>query len=170
MMRLLAALLAAVLFLAPLSIAPGAGVAGIALIGLALAATAVIALRSWLATAAACVFLTGYALALGAAAGPVNVPGAVGFGLALCLLLQSVELARRGRHAAVDPAVVRSQIGGWLGLGGVGLAVAVLALELAGVLAAGVPLAATPFLAAAGALGVVLALAAVMMRVARRPG
>ena len=65
-------------------------------------------------------------------------------------------------------AVVRSQIGRWLGLGGVGLAAAVLAMELADALAAGVPLAATPFLAAAGALGVILALAAVMMRMTRR--
>jgi hypothetical protein len=168
MMRRLAAVPAAVLFLMPLAIAPVGGVAGIALAGLAVAAAAVIAHRWWLAAAAACAFSTAYALALGASAGPVNVPVAVGFGLGLVILLQSVELARRGQRAAVDPAVIRSQIGRWLGLGGVGLAAAVLALELAGRLATGMPLAATPFLAAAGAVGVVLLLAAVMMRMARR--
>ena len=116
MMRLLAAVLAAVLFLAPLSIVPGAALAGIALLGLVLAATAVIAPPAWLAAAAACVFLTGYALALARGAG-VNVPVAVD-SASPRLSCFSPWSSPQGRHAAVDAAVVRSHIGRWLGLGG----------------------------------------------------
>jgi hypothetical protein len=167
MMRLLAAVLAVVLFVAPLSIAPVAGVAGIVLVGLGLAVMAVLGLRSWLATAAACAFVSGYASAHWVAPAPVNVPVAAGFGFVLLVFVQSVELARRARNAAVTPAVVRAQIGRWVGLGGAGLAVAIVAMAVVHPLAASVPLAATPFLAAAGALGVVVVLA-VLMRLARR--
>jgi hypothetical protein len=168
MMRLLTAVLAVLLFLVPLSIAPVARVAGVVLVGLALAAMAMLWLRSWLATAAACAFLTGYASALWMAAAPVNVHVAAGFGLALLLFVQSGELARRARHAAVAPAVVRALIGRGLGLGGAGAVVAILAMAVARPLAWPMPLEAAPFLAAAGALGVVLVLAAILMRLARR--
>jgi hypothetical protein len=167
-MRLSAAVLAVVLSLTPLSIAPVAGVAGIVLVGLGLAVMAVLGLWSSLATAAACAFVTGYAAAYWVAPAPVNVPVAAGFGLALLVFVQSVELARCARHAAVTTGVVRAQIGRWLGLGGAGLTVAIVAMAMARSLAASVPLAATPFVAAAGAFGVVLVLAAVLMRHARR--
>jgi hypothetical protein len=78
-----------------------------------------------------------------------------------------VELARCVRHAAVDAGVVRSQIVRWTGFAAATLAATMLVMALAGPVAASVPFAAAPFVAAAGALGVVLALAAAVRNTTR---
>ena len=90
------------------------------------------------------------------------------YGLAILLLLQSSDLAHRARRADVGAGVVRSQIGHWIGLGAGTLAAALLAVASAHGLAASLPFAATPFLAAAGALGTMVGLAIVIARAARR--
>ncbi len=109
-----------------------------------------------LLTAAACLFLTDHAAALWVA----GASGAAGFGLSLLFLLEAVELGRRVRHAAVGTGVVRSQMVRGVGFAAATLAATMLVTALAGALAASVPFAAAPFVAAAGALGVVLAVAA----------
>jgi hypothetical protein len=160
MIRLPAVAFALAPFLVPLFTAPIRPVLVTGLIGLLLAAVGITALWRWPVTAAACVFLIEYAAALWVAGAPVSVVGGAAFGLSLLLLLQSVELGRCLRHAALGAGVVRSQIVWWTGFGVATLAATILAMAFAGAFAASVPFAAAPFVVAAGALGVVLALAA----------
>jgi hypothetical protein len=163
-MRPAAASFAAVLFVVTCLTAPIQMVAVPGVIGLLLATLSIVTLWRWPVTAAACVFVSDYALALWVTGPTVSVVGAASFGLALLFLLQSVELARCARHAAVDAGVVRSQIVGWMAFGAAILGTAVVIVALARDLAAAVPFTAAPLLAAAGALGVVLALATVLTR------
>jgi hypothetical protein len=159
--RLPAVAFAGVLFAVPLLTAPIRPVIVPGLIGLLLATVGIVTLWRWPATAAACMFLTEYAAALWIAGVPASVVGAAAFGLSLLFLLQAVELARCLRHAAArGTGVVRSQLTWWMGFGAATLAATLLVMALAGTLAASVPFAAAPFVTAAGALGVVLALAA----------
>ena len=162
MIRLPAVAFTGVLFVVPLLTAPIRAVAVTGLLGLLLVTVGIATLWRWPFTAAACVFLTDYAAALWVAGASVSIVVAAGFGLSLLFLFQSVELARRVRHAAVDAGVVRSQLVGWMGFGAATLAATMLVMAIAGAVAASVPFAAAPFAAAAGALGVVLALAAVV--------
>ena len=164
MIRLLAITFAVVLFVLPLLRRPVPAMAVTGSVGLLLAALATITRWRWPATAAACVFLTDYAAALWMARAPVNVVGAAGFGLALLLLLQSADLARRVRGATADATLVLSEVGRWIGLGTAALVAVVLAVALANSLATTVPAAASPLLAAAGAVGAVLSLAVVIVR------
>ena len=164
MIRLPAAALAAVLFVVPVLTATVPVVAVLALIGLLLGAVSIATLWRWPVTSAACVFLTAYAAALWLADAPVSVTVAAGFGLSLLLLLQSVELARCMRHATVDAGVARSLVRRWSGFGAAMLVATFSAMPLAVPLAALVPFAAAPFVAAAGVLGAVLALAATVIR------
>src|SRR2546422_5871035 len=136
MIRLLAAAFAVVLSAAPVLIMPVPAVAVIALGGLLLATVGVAAFWRWPVTVAACVFLADYAAALWVAAGPVNVAGAAGFGLALLFMLESGDLARRVRRAAVDGAVIRSHLRRWTGVGAPTLGSAALAGSPRGALSA----------------------------------
>jgi hypothetical protein len=164
MIRLAAATFALVLFAVPLLTAARPVVAVPGAFGLLLAVVGIASLWRWPMTAAACVFVTDYALALWVAGPSVSVVGAAGFGLALLLLLHSAEVARRARHAAVDAGVVRSQLAGWAIFGVATLGTAMLVMALARGVAAAVPFTAAPLLAAAGALGVMLALAVAVTR------
>jgi hypothetical protein len=171
LVRLHAALFAGVLCVVPLVTAPVRAIAAAGLIGLVLAALGIATRWRWPLTAAASVFLTAYAAALWAADAPVSVIGAAGYGLALLFLLQAAELERAMRHATVGPGIVRSHIVRWMGFAAATLAPTMLLMALAGAVAAVLPVMAAPFLAGAGALGVVLALAALMTRATRRrPG
>lgn len=142
--------------------APAVAVAG--LVGLLLAAVAIAALWRWLATVAACVFLIGYATALWVESGPVGIVPALGFGLLLFFLLEAVDLACRVRGATLDGGVVRSVLGRWIALATGTFGAATLAMALATFFAGAVPAAASPLLAAAGALGSVWVLAAIIRR------
>lgn len=164
MMRLLAAGSAVALFVLLRLTTPAPVVAVAGLIGLLLAAVAIVTRWRWPATIAACVFLAGYAAGLWVESAPLNVVPALGFGLALVLLLQAVDLAGRVREATVDGGVVFSALGPWIGLWAGALVAATLALALAAVLATALPAAAAPLLAAAGALGSILILAALIRR------
>ena len=167
MIRLPAAAFAVVLFVVPLLTAAKQVVTVTGAIGLLLAAVGIAGRWRWPVTAAACVFLTNYAGVLWVAGAPVSVTGAVGFGLSLLLLLEFSELGRWLRHAAIDAGVVRSLLIGWSGFGAATLAATLLIVTLAGGLVARVPVAAAPLLAAAGTLGVMLALAAAVTGASR---
>src|SRR6266851_7192858 len=54
-----------------------------------------------------------YALALWLSTGPPRLTGAVLFGVGLVLLLETVDFARRVRHAAIGHGVVASQVRYW---------------------------------------------------------
>jgi hypothetical protein len=170
MIRGAGAALAAALFAAPLIVAPARPVAWIGLIGLALAAPGVAGLSRGPATAAACVFLANYTLALSMARRPVNAIAAAGFGLGLLFLLESADLACRTRHAAADRAVIRAQLGRWLGFAVGTLAAVVAALGLAAGLAGAVSPVLAPLVAAGAALGAVFLLALVLVRADRAVG
>jgi hypothetical protein len=149
---------ALVLFGLPLLIVmPGAAVlvGGIAalltVIGLALR-------RRGPLTVAACMFLANYTVALWVTGVPVDLTSAVGEGLALLLLLQTAELSRASHRATVDHAVVRSQVVGWAVFGAGTLVTAGAVMTVAYVLAGRLPFAFAPVVAAAGALGIVVAL------------
>jgi hypothetical protein len=167
MIRVAAASSAVVLFVVPYFTTPIPVVTVAGLIGLLLAAMGLATLWRWPVTAAACVFVTDYALALWVAGPSVSIVRAAGFGLALLLLLQSMELARCARHAVVDGGVARSQIVVWTAFGAATVGTAMLVMVLARAIAEAVPFTAAPLVAAAGALGVVLALAAALRRVAQ---
>ena len=167
MIRVLAAAFALVLFVIPWMIAPAKPVVVAGVAGLALAAVGIGGLWRWPLLAAACAFLIEYAGALSLTRAPLRIGGAVAFGLALLLMLASIELGRGCRRAMVDARVLRSQLAGWLGFTTATLGATLLGLSLAGGLAASIPSAAAPFLAGLGALGVVLALAAIVKRPAR---
>lgn len=162
MTRIPAAVFALVLFAVPFLTAPIKPVAAVGMLGLLLAAVGISGLWRWPVTAAACVFLIDYAGALWVARASVSVGSAVAFGLALLLLLESVELARALRRASVDTRVIRSQLTAWSGFAVATFAGILLGLSLAGSLVASIPFAAAPFIAGAAALGVVLALAAII--------
>lgn len=162
MIRLVVAPLAVVLWAIPFTVAPIKPVAFIGALGLALVGVGLGGLWRGPVTAAACVFLIQYAGALAVARAPVNVGGAVAFGLALFFLVESVEVARALRGARVDGRAVRSLIGARLGFAVTTLGATLLGLALAGGLVASIPFAAAPFVAALAALGVVLALTALV--------
>ena len=164
MIRLLAVAFASVLFVVLLLTKPMPAVAGAGVLGVLLTLLAVSARWQWPATAAACVFLTNYAAALWMAGGPVNVVGAAGFGLALLLLLQAVDLACRVRGATVDATLILSELGRWIGLGAAALVAVIVTVALANSLATTVPAVVSLLLAAAGAFGAVLILAVVIVR------
>ena len=167
MIRIPAAALALVLFAIPCAIAPVKPVVVVGVAGLVLAGAGIGGLWRWPVIAAACVFSIEYAGALSLARAPLGVGGAVAFGLALLLLLASIELGRGLRRATVGARVIRSQIAVWLGFTTATLGAILLGLSLAGGLAGSIPFAAAPFLAGLAALGVVLALAAIVKRPAR---
>lgn len=167
MIRLASVALAIVLFLGPLLMVRARAVAVIGLVGLLLATAGIIAPWRWPVTGAACVFLVEYAVALWMVEASGSIVGAAAFGLAILLLLQSGDLALRARHAIVDAAVLRGQLGRWIALGGGGLAAVMLAVMAAGAIAPLLPPAASPFLAAAGALGIVLTIATSVVHAAR---
>lgn len=162
MMRLLAAASAVASFMPVFFTTRAPAVAGAALVGLLLAAMAIAAGWRWLATAAAGVFLVGYAAALWIERRPVSVIPAVGFGLALVLLLEAVDLAGRLRGATATGGVVRATIGHGLALGAGAFVAVILAMALATFLATALPAVASAPLAAAGVLGSVLILAALI--------
>ena len=167
MIRLAAVAFALVLGIIPCAAAPIKPVILGAGLGLVLAGVGIAGLWRWPLLAAACVFVIDYAGALSLARAPLGVGGAVAFGLALLLLLASIELARGCRRATVDALTIRSQIAAWLGFTTATLGATLLGLSFAGGLAASIPFAAAPFLAGLAALGVVWALAAIVKRPAR---
>jgi hypothetical protein len=166
--RVAAAVFAAVAFAVPLATATIRPIAVIASLGLSLAALGIAGLWRWPATAAACVFLVDYAIALWLAGAPVSIGAPVVLGLALVLLVRCVDLGRRLRHASVDARVLRAQALTWLAFGTATVTAIALGVALAGAGAASIPYAAAPFVAAAAAFGVIVTLAAAVTGAGRR--
>jgi len=164
MIRLAAAVCAVLALVVPLATArPPALVVG-ALVGLSLAVVGIVMLWRWLVTAAACVFLVTYAAALWLAPAAPGAFGPAVLGLSILLMLQCVELGRATGGATIAGAAVRSQILAWVGFAAGTLAGSMLVVTVGGALVASIPLAAAPLVAAASALGVLLALAVMATR------
>jgi hypothetical protein len=167
MIRLVPLVFAGAAFAVPVLASQERAVAAIGLVGLLLAMSGIIGSWRWPITGAAGAFLLAYAVALLVADPPPSIAVSAGLGLAIFLLLQSADLAFRTRRTAADLTVLLVQFGRWILLGGGVLMTAVLGLGLAAALAASLPAAASPFLAAAGALGIVISIAAIVARAAR---
>ena len=121
----------------------------------------------WPFVTAACLFLTGHALALWGMDAPVDVPGGLGFGLGLLFLLHSAHAGRAMRGASVGAGVLREQIVGWVRFVVVALLATMLGMGLAAPLSGVLPAALAPLLAAASAVGVVTAVVLAATRVGR---
>jgi hypothetical protein len=167
MMRGLAVVLACALFVLPLLSAPRPFIVVIGLVAAVLALVGIAVRWRWAVTAAACAFLVEYASALSVSAAPVDFLRAAGFGLALLLLLHTVDFARRVGSTAVDPTVRLAHLRRWLTVGGGTLTATVFVLAMTGLVGPVVPLAVAPLAAALGAFGAILALAAMVRRSAR---
>jgi hypothetical protein len=164
MTRLLAAGSAGALFALLRLATPSAVVSVAGLLALILAAAAIATRWRWAATAAAVVFLMGYALALRIESRPVALGSALAVGLALLLLLAAADLAVRAHRASIHGPVLATTLARWSALAAGSFLTATLAMELAAVLARALPAMASPLLAAAGGLGSVLVLAALVRR------
>src|SRR6266511_1044087 len=112
-MWLPSALLVIVLVGYPLLIAPTKAVLVIGVAAMVLCALGIAVLSTSVVVAGGVLALGEYALALWLSTGPPRLTGAVLFGVSLVLLLETVEFARRVRHAAMGPGVVASQIRYW---------------------------------------------------------
>ena len=168
MIWLPAAAFALVLAIVPVMLLPAPPVIALGLGGLLLAAAGAVTRWRWPTTLAAGVFLTSYAGALWVREAPLDVGGAAVVGLALLFLLQSADLADRVRGAAVMTPVLRTHLARGTGFALATLVAAALAIALASVLAAPMPGAIAPLLAAAGALGVIAAIALIVRRALAR--
>jgi hypothetical protein len=164
MIRLVAAVSAIALYGLLVLASPVDPAAGLA--GLVPAAAAIVTGWRWMATVAACGFLVVYTAALSIERSAPGIAPALALGLLLVLFLEAVDRSARLHAATVEGGVVRSMLGRWIGLAtGVGV-IAILTAALAGPLAATLPDAVSPLLAAAGALVSVLIVAALVRRAA----
>ena len=113
-------------------------------------------------TLGASLILIEYALALWLSSAPVSVLGATGFGLALFLLVQLVDLAHRFDGAGLGASMIGAQLRYWIVISGGAGALAFLVIVVAGPVATVVPRGFSPAIAALGAaiafLGAVTAL------------
>jgi hypothetical protein len=164
MMRLATAGFALVAFVVPMLTARPRALIVAGLIGLLLTAIGIATLWRWPITVAACGFSIAYAAAVWPASARPSVGGATAFGLSLLLMLHSAELARCTRRSTVAAGIIRSQTVAWLGFAAGTLSAALLIMALAAGFVASIPIGAAPLMAAAGALGTLLVLAAMAMR------
>ena len=153
----------ALFFAAPVTTPHPSVIAGSAL-ALVLAIVGIVTLWRWALTAAACLYLSAYAGARWLASASLDILSGAGVGVALVLLIHSAELARLARGSTTDARLIRSQVGGWIGFAAETLGAAFVVTTLARVVAATVPFAGAALLAGAGALGVVLSLALMLLR------
>ena len=167
MIRAAAVAFALVLFVIPCVVAPLKPVILGGGLGFVLAGVGIGGLWRWPLIVAACVFLIDYTGALALAHAPLGVGGALAFGLALVLLLASIEFARGRRRATMHARVWRSQLAAWLGFTTATVGATLLGLSFAGCLVESIPFAGAPFLAGLAALGLVFGLAAIVKRPAR---
>jgi hypothetical protein len=163
-MRQVAAVLGFVVVSLPLLVTPSwvvvaASGAAALLIAIGIAA---LSLRS--VVAGIWVSLVEYTLALWVGARPLHPLTAVALGVALVLLLQVVDFARRFHPATTDAAVVTGQVRYWLRTGVLGGTAGFLASALAGGSPLPLPDAAQLGLAAAGALLAFIAVARLVTR------
>ena len=170
MIRGVAGLLALFVVGFPLFVAPGSGTELLGLAAATLCAGGIISLSIPLLAAGATLAVVEYAFASLVAGGPPDVLGALAFGAALALLLQTVGFAARFRGASVDPQVIRTQVRLWVGTGVAGVGVGLALAGGAGTVWLRLPSAAFPVVAA---LGLVFAFAGVvgaMRRWSESPG
>ena len=167
MLRLPPAIFVVVLVGYPLLIASTTAVLTIGAAAMVLCALGIVALSTPVVVAGCVLALGEYALALWLSPGPPRLAGAVLFGVALILLLETVDFARRVGHAAMGPGLVASQIRYWGTFAALAGTAALVVIAVATAASAVVRLPWSPAFAAGGA---VAALVAVAVTLRRTPG
>jgi len=165
----LVAVLALVPFAMTLRVAPYGPVLELGLAALLLVATGLVMPWRWPTIAAACLLVTNHALALWGTDAPVDIVSAAGFGTALYFLLQFSDLAHGMRRATVSAGVTRALLARLVVFAALTLAAAMTGMAAARPVSKVLPAVLAPLLAAAGALGVVTALALAVTGAGRRP-
>ena len=150
----------------PLLIAPTRAVLVIGVAAMVLCALGIAAHSAPVVVAGGVLALGEYALALWLSTGPPRLTGAVLFGIGLLLLLETVDFARRVRHAAMGPGVIASQIRYWAVFAALTGTVAFVVIGIATAASLIVRLPWAPAFAAAGA-AVALVAVAIALRHAR---
>ena len=168
MIWLPAAAFALVLAIVPLMFLRAPPVLALGLAALLLVAAGAVTRWRWPTTLAAGVFLTNYAGVLWVTEAPLDGVGAAIVGLSLLFLLQGADLADRVRGAAVPTPVLLAHLARGTGFALATLVAAALAIAVASALATPMPGAFAPLLAAAGALGVIAAVALIVKRALSR--
>jgi hypothetical protein len=164
MLRLPPAILVVVLVGYPLLIASTTAVLTIGAAAMVLCALGIVALSTPVVVAGGVLALGEYALALWLSPGPPRLAGAVLFGVALILLLETVDFARRVGHAAMGPGLVSSQIRYWGTFAALAGTAALVVIALATAASAVVRLPWSPAFAAGGAVAALVAVAVTLRR------
>ena len=152
MIRLLPLIPIAALASAPVFLLPAPACAAVAAVAAVLCAVGALIRLRVLVTAGASLALVLYAAALAVTDAPPNALGAAAVGVALVLVLDVSDFARRFRDTSLTPGAWLAQIRHWAATAALG-ALGALALAAAPALVRlGGPPALYPFLAAAGAL------------------
>ena len=159
MLRLPPAIFVVVLVGYSLLIASTTAVLTIGAAAMVLCALGIVALSTPVVVAGCVLALGEYALALWLSPGPPRLAGAVLFGVALILLLETVDFARRVGHAAMGPGLVSSQIRYWGTAAALAGTAALVVIALATAASAVVRLPWSPAFAAGGAVAALVAVA-----------
>jgi hypothetical protein len=125
--------------------------------------------RSLGATLTGCVLaVIALALALWWGAASMSVFGAVAFGLALLLLLDSTDINRRFAGAQFEPFAWRAQVAWWIGRGALCFVAGILFTLIASALELVLPTFGRAIIAAMGALAAILAALSVTLSATKR--
>jgi hypothetical protein len=170
MLRLAAVVLLAVLVAFPLAVLPAPPVAWLAAVAFALGTVGLLGRWMTVVTAAAALALIAAALALVIARPAPDPAAAIALGATLVLLLTLAHLAIRAHGAVLPPAVVAAQVGRWLGIVGLGVAVAGALTLGAAWLRPALAGATLPVVLVVAALGAALAMAGVIAGIRPGPG
>lgn len=170
MIRVTAGLLALFVVGFPLLRAPGSVTELLGLIAATLCAGGILSLSIPLLAAGAALAVVEYAFASLAAGGPPDVLGALAFGAALSLLVQTVGFAARFRGASVGPRVIRAQVRTWAGTGAAGIGIGLALAGGAGAVWLRLPSAAFPVVAALGLVVAFVGVVGALRRWSESPG
>ena len=152
MIRAAAGLLALFAIGYPLGVMPGVSAALLGVVAGTLCAAGILGRIRALVALGAGVAMVEYALALLLASGPQDPVGALGFGVALSLLLQTVDFEVRFRGAVVERQAVQAHVREWLETGAVAVVLGLLLTGLGGGGMIRLPVPVYPVVAALGAL------------------
>jgi hypothetical protein len=169
MLRLAAAVLLVVLVAFPVAVLPAAPVTWLAVVALAVAGGGIAVLSVPVTTAGAALALITYALALVIAQAPVDPVAAIGVGVDAVVLLTLVQFAGHAQGALLGPAVLAGRLRQWLAAAGLGAAVAGALVTVATLLELVLRGVTLPVVAAAAALGALLAMAGLVALMTAAP-
>jgi hypothetical protein len=148
----------------PVGLLPVRPIATLAALAGLLCVTGVLWRSIALVSAGGTVALVAYALALWLAASPLDMPGTLAFGVALWLIVNGTDFARRFHGASVHRSAVRRQLRYWVEVTATSSMVVIVFDVLARLLAFAAPQPVYAVIAALGALGAVMGVVGMLRR------